>query len=205
MKATKMFQRIAAFAVSFSGLTALPLQAAMPPEENRISPETLPTPYSADEIREASPPGHTTVYRIQLKGEPPMRRISTFLAGGDPGIARFVAVEENGLGERIGEPQTAEATWTELQAHAAFPESMTRIGEDQVSTPAGDYDCWLYTLTRNLPTDTEDGLRATTSITRFWFAKELPGPPVMLEQEVNGETILLMTLLRVYRKELLTG
>jgi len=76
----------------------------------------------------------------------------------------------------------------ELQAHASFPSKDTHIFEDRCQVPAGSFDCWVYRVRRR-----ENGKLHEL---RYWFAKELPGPPVLLEEERAGTRTLTMTLLR---------
>jgi hypothetical protein len=49
------------------------------------------------------------------------------------------------------------------------------VDEVTLALPFGDFDCWLYTV------------RAPRTELRFWFAKELPGMPVQVEEWTGGE------------------
>ena len=55
------------------------------------------------------------------------------------------------------------AKWTELQAHASFPDADTNISQGTVTTPAGTFDCWAYTVTRREA--------AGKVVETFYFAK----------------------------------
>ena len=77
------------------------------------------------------------------------------------------------------------STWAELHAHGAFPAAATTV-EDGVAltVPAGDFTTRLYVVT--------DG----ASTRRFWFAVDLPGPPVQFTTEQGGVEVLRVQMLR---------
>ena len=52
-----------------------------------------------------------------------------------------------------------------------------------LKTPFGTFDCWLYTAN-----DPEAG-----TVSRYYFAKELPGAPVHVHVEKAGATLTEMT------------
>ncbi len=156
-----------------------------PPEKNRMKPDHAPTPFSAAEIREGCPNGRTTKYRIEMAGKPGVFQVSTFV-NGDREATSFEAITLDMKGKQVGEKQTARAKWEELQAHASFPQAMTRISTESHTTPAGTFDCWLYVVTSE-----KEGKK---EVKRFWFAKSLPGPPICCEQTVNGNRVFRMTL-----------
>ena len=142
---------------------------AHPPESNRTQPDHAPTPYSAAQIRTACGAGRRNTYRIDAAGEAPYLMATVWLGGGeDSGEAEFSKLEPNG--ERIAGPGRTEMEWADLQAHASYPAEYTTIEETSIETAAGTFDVWLYTVTR-------DGL-----VERAWFAKDLPGPPVMVSR-----------------------
>jgi hypothetical protein len=106
--------------------------------------------------------------------------------GGD---AEFVALEFSMLteqGEPMGSVDRSEVTWTELRDHAAFPAASTRRARSTATVPAGRFEVWQYTVQGE-----EDGVPVTT---RFSFALDRPGPPVLLEQEIDGQVALRMAL-----------
>jgi hypothetical protein len=86
------------------------------------------------------------------------------------------------------------STWKELQAHGSFPEKDTKITEETIEIPAGKFDCWLYTVTRQTP----DGKPAKIS---FHFAKSLAGPPVKMVQETDGKVETTMVLVECKQPE----
>lgn len=162
-------------------------EARMPDPANRLTPGHTPTPYSAEQIREACPDGRQDFYRIEVPGRPTIIRITTFVKG-DGESVQFSTRQEDEDGAVLGKPSSSRARWEDLQAHASFPSEQTEISQDRCQVPAGAYDCWVYRVRRR-----EKGrLRET----RFWFAKQLAGPPVLLEDETDGRRVFTMTLIR---------
>lgn len=150
-----------------------------------IDTEMLDPPFSAQEIRAAQWAGKKTVYRIEESGEPPVLRLTNWVEVTDD-WASFQAVELNLDQKPVGEPMTAKATWEELAEHAQFPADRTTVSEASVTVPAGSFDAWLYEV-RAVEDDSE-------TMTRAWFAKARPGPPVRLEQSVEGAQVYRMVL-----------
>jgi hypothetical protein len=145
----------------------------MPPESHRLQPDHLPTPFSAAQIRDGCPVGRTIYMREEVAGAAPsFRRIIFTEVGPDTGAQELQATDADGM--PIGEPAPASSTWLALQRHASQPADATTVQEVALTLPFGDFDCWLYTVRR---ADAE---------LRFWFAKELPGMPVQIEEWVDG-------------------
>ena len=86
-------------------------------------------------------------------------------------------------GRPLDEASADRVTWLGFQSHASFPEARTSIGEERIEIPAGSFECWRYTVTD------EDEVR------RFWFARDLPGMPVRMEQEEGGRIVFRMVVL----------
>jgi hypothetical protein len=145
----------------------------MPPESHRLRPDHLPTPFSAAQIRHGCPAGRTIRMREESPGEPPAFR-----------TVRFVEVDEDGAvqeyqptdaeGRPMGEPSRRRSTWLDLQRHASQPADATTVDEVELTVPFGAFPCWLYTV------EAPDARRL------LWFAKQLPGHPVQIEEWVDG-------------------
>jgi hypothetical protein len=146
---------------------------------------TAPTPYSAAEIREANPPGTRLVYRIEETGQPAALRVIEFV-GGDAVLTTTETSMLTEQGEPVGGVDRSEATWVELRDHAAFPAASTHRTRSSVTVPAGRFEVWQYAV------ETEEGGAPVT--TRFSFAVDRPGPPVLLEQELDGQVVFRMVL-----------
>lgn len=142
-----------------------------------------PTPYTADQIRAASPAGRRIEFRVEAAGKPMTVSVMSFVKSDDAG-AEVESVTLDETGHEIGTRSTGRATWEELRAHASFPQSSTTIGDETITVPAGAFDCRVYTVTR--------GDRTMT----FWFAKSLPGPPVRMTVAVAGKVVETRTLVR---------
>ncbi|MEZ4241143.1 MAG: hypothetical protein R3F59_34285 [Myxococcota bacterium] len=82
-----------------------------------------------------------------------------------------------------GPPQPAAHRWTELRDHASFPIAGTTWVDEPVTVPLGTFAARRYTV--------HDGAQTTD----FWFAPELPGPPVKLEARAGDAVVFAMELL----------
>ena len=108
-------------------------------------------------------------------------------------INRFLEADAHGAlqeqqrftpdGAPLDEASADRVTWIGFQSHASFPEEQTTIGEERIELPAGAFECWRYTV--------RDG----ASVSDFWFAKELPGMPVRMEQRDAGALVFRMVML----------
>lgn len=78
--------------------------------------------------------------------------------------------------------------WTDLQSHASFPAEQTEIRTAAITTPAGTFECWVY--------EVSDKKKNPSGIQRYWFAKKLPGPPVVFEEEQGEKVVYKMTMLK---------
>jgi hypothetical protein len=128
---------------------------------------TLPTPFSAAEIREATVDGMSLLIRTEARGVTTYRR-TTFVACDPQGALRSFSPADAG-GRDLAEPEQAYSTWMELQGHAVFDASRATRAKEIRETALGTLECWRYDV------DDEDG-PAT-----FWFALRYPGMPVVYE------------------------
>jgi hypothetical protein len=147
-----------------------------------LGPDLLPTPFTADEIREGCPEGRLTRTRVQSGDEAPHERFSRFVDCDDTG-----AVMERGLvtadGSPVGEPLRARMTWRDLQAHAAFPSERTTVAHEVIETPLGQLECLRYTVLAGADIDT------------FWFDTGRPGMPVQVTTERDGHIVESSTMI----------
>lgn len=153
----------------------------LPPESNRMSPDELPTPFSAEEIRAACAPGRSNTYLVEKAGADPYLMRWEFVDGDDE-WGESQRWTETPSGERRDEPASSRARWTEFQGHASYPAATTKVSPVALSIEAGEFECWLYTTE-------EEG-----STTRAWFARTLPGPPVRVVEEAGGAVEYSSTL-----------
>ncbi len=161
-----------------------------PPETNRMKPDHAPTPFSAEEIRSGCPRGRKIVFQVEVFGKPLLYRTITFVTV-NPEDTVFETVTTGMDGKKIGKKRMTIAKWKDLQAHASFPGKQTETRSENHTTPAGTFDCWLYIITSQ-----KDGKK---NVRRYWFAKSLPGPPVYVEETVDGRLAYKMTMLKTGR------
>ena len=192
MKTKKNFLSIFVLCFIGTGLLFLlpgsPLNAEKPdtpPEQNRMEPDHAPTPFSAEEIREGCPTGRTSKYLIEVAGNPNSFQLMSF-TNSDKDGTDFESITLDNEGTQTGEKKAAGARWDELQSHASFPETDTLIKSEFYTTPVGEFNCWHYVVKKDN--------QGKKEVTHYWFAKSLPGPPVFMEQIIEGKTVFKMTL-----------
>lgn len=152
-----------------------------------LSPDLLPTPFSAAEIRAGNPPGTARRFLVSVDGSVTLEH-STFLEH-PAGLARFEQRSFDLTGAPVGDPTVGEAPWEELQAHASYPRAEATCTDTTCTTAAGLFDTWLYDWRE----PAHDGQAAARH--RVWFAKKVPGPPVLYELVRDGELEFRMELL----------
>ncbi len=182
-------------AAESSGDEATPEAGRRPveaPPDDRPAPHVdegplAEVPFAWTAIRDATPAGRTYYFQFREDGRVRHERWV------------FETVTENGYtststpvdeaGEATGETERSEGTWQELEHHAHFPAGATEITNAVLTIPLARFRCRLYTVT-----STDDAGRPV--VARFWFATDLPGAPVRMTREVDGETVLEMQLVR---------
>ena len=153
------------------------LAAAGPDDERRLKPDHAPTPFSAAQIRAGCPEGRVTTFIVEQPGQPPSRQVTRFTRGDTQGTDYEMGTI--GPDGAVGVPRVSHATWRKLQEHASYPAAGTKITEETVTVPAGEFACWLYTVTTG------------NAVRKFWFAKELPGPPVKVVATAGDRTFIM--------------
>ena len=151
-------------------------------DPRRLHPGDLPTPFTADEIRDGCRPGRELRMRIERAGQDPIIRVVRYLVG-DETTAIQETWEESVDGVTLREPEVHREMWLDLQDHASFPADSTVVADETIEIPAGTFACLRYTQT------VDDGTRT------FWFAKDLPGQPVHWVIRAGGEAVVTVTLL----------
>lgn len=154
----------------------------LPPESNRMAPDRAPTPFSAGEIANGCQPGRSSIYRIVEEGSPAFELRWEF-TGGDDLHAEFATHPHDEQGAPLGAAATTRISWSELQAHASYPQEQTSITIETITVPAGTFECFKYRVT--------DG----RILTEAWFPLDLPGPPALKVDTVDGVEVASMTLL----------
>jgi hypothetical protein len=129
-----------------------------------LGEDLLPTPFTADEIREGCPEGRTIRLRVEPATGAAYERVNRFVDCDAEGatIESWVVGDR---GQQVG-PAANRQTWLELQRHAAFPVEGTTVSEEPLELPFGRFVCRVY---------------ARAGGARFLFARDLPGMPVRYE------------------------
>ena len=111
--------------------------------------------------------------REESPGEPPAFRTIRFVeVHADAAVQEFQPTDQDG--RPIGEPSRRRSMWLDLQRHASQPADATTVDEVELTLPFGAFQCWLYSV------------QAPDAKRLFWFARELPGMPVQVEEWVDG-------------------
>lgn len=139
-----------------------------------LEPDHAPTPFTADQIRDATDEGKTRRIRIVEADGTTYFRVNTFSDCTDGG-ALLTRTRFDGDGGPIGEPDASHVTWLDLQRHASFPADRTTIDEVELDGRLGRLACLRYTFA--------DG----DEVDVFWFATSMPGMPIRTESRVAGE------------------
>lgn len=136
-----------------------------------LGPGLLPTPFTADEIRDASGSGKTIRILVEEPEDEAFERVNRFTECDDEGatLERWRVAPDGGVD---GEIASARVTWLELQGHAAFPAERTTVDEETIDLPIGRVECLRYETRDEAP----DAAAET-----FWFARMFPGMPVRFE------------------------
>lgn len=146
-----------------------------PPEEMAAKKGPVyPAPFTWEEIRAVTKSGRTYRYRVEVPGKPPRERVVTFVKVDDDGCEIFSGGENP---KRLG--------WSTLQKHSEFPQDRVTTREETVKLPGGKFDCMVYEVRG------KDG-----EVTTYYFARTLPGAPVLFYTEQDGKRVKTTTLLQ---------
>jgi hypothetical protein len=153
---------------------AQPLRA----EEPATAPPaaTLPTPYSAEQIRDAWQPGLTVEMRTTAKEGASGERLTVVAATPEICTIRREALDASGaLREPAGE---FTSKWSELRDHALFEAATATRERAECHSGLGALPGWRYVVAQ------PDGRTLS-----MCFADAAPGPPVEYERRQGGEAI----------------
>ena len=158
---------------------------AAPKEAPAAAPkvEMAPTPYSAAQIRDASPTGRRVVFKVEESDKPAVRRVIEFVKSDAAGAdTHSSTIDSSG---HVLDSADNHSSWDELRSHAEFPKGSVEIYHRTVSIPLGTLECTVYKVT---------GPGADPEVTTFYFADTLPGPPVFYYTEKSGKRIRTSTM-----------
>jgi hypothetical protein len=168
------------------GGSAPTASAAPPGGENTAPPAIAPRPFTAEQIRAAMPAGTEIRFRVEESGKAPVV-LHWRVTAADEGTMTLASRILGEDGAVIAEEPAQSSRWQELVEHATFPAARTARSEGSVEVPAGRFDTMDYVVT-----DEKDGSR---TVSTFRFARQLPGPPVLLTVDKDGTTVRKMILI----------
>jgi hypothetical protein len=148
--------------------------------------EIVDPPYPADQIRDATQVGRRYVFRFEAAGQPTQVHTIEFVEVSERGCTMRRTVAD-AQGRSQGEPIESHATWLELEGHAHYPAADTTVEEAELEVPAGVFSCLLYVVE-----ETQGGIESES---RYYFARDLPGPPVKVVVSSADEVVFTMTLI----------
>ena len=151
-----------------------PASAAKSAASSSTKSAVAAAPFSWQEIRAATKNGRTYRYRVEASGKPTKERVLT-----------FTKVDDNGAEIFAGGDAPKRMGWVALQKDAEFPKDKLTVREESVKLPGGKFDCVVYELKG-------DAGETWT----YFFAKSLPGAPVLFYTEQDGRRIKTTTLLQ---------
>jgi hypothetical protein len=158
---------------------AKPAAAPTSPADGEIAPQL----FTVEQLRAGNPQGRVIELRMEAEGKPTMTEHWEFTAV-DAQTATIHAITRDESGAVVAD-ETGTSKWTELHKHAHFPAAATTIQDNvQVTVPAGTFTTRLYTV------------KAGDATRQFWFAPELPGPPVQFTTEQGGKVVMRAQMLR---------
>ena len=137
----------------------------------------LPTPYTAEDIRDAWVVGLTVDTRLETaKGESFSRTVVTQWTEEQ---AHMTDQPLDAGRQPSGDAASFQLTWVDLQNHARFPTEMATRKRVTWPTPLGSLEGWLYTVRHGDDDHAE-----------FFFADDYPGPPVVYLRRTDGEVVM---------------
>ncbi len=142
----------------------------------------LPAPFSADEIREAFPPGQHLVFGLFAAGQED--QVADWRVTGwteDEVTIAFTTLAADGV-TVLEATEERTTRWDALRDHAVFPDPGASRARGVLVHPLGTLDIWLYTVP-----GPEPGM-----LRRYWFADDLPGPPIRFTITHEGVEVFKM-------------
>lgn len=136
-----------------------------------------PQLFTVEQLRDGNPRGRVIELRIEADGKPTtILRMEFVDVDATRATIHSTIREEDGT---VVSDETGAATWDELHTHGQYPATATTIDDNvTVTVPAGTFTTRLYTTT-------SDGMTR-----KFWFATDMPGPPVQMTTEQGGKVVM---------------
>ncbi len=189
---TKSYSVVRRWAVLAAVVAAIGCAAERAVEEAPPVPvaetDNLAPPFTAEQIRAEWTPGLTIVFSFVFPDRQEWQRWTVVEADDERALIQYLPLDDQG--QPTGPPDHSPSRWTELRDHALFPAAGAQRERVSRETILGPLEGWLYEVQ-----DSEAG-----TMSRFFFADELPGAPIWMETR-SGEDVLL-TLNQVARQRL---
>jgi hypothetical protein len=145
--------------------------------------DIAPQLFTVDQLRAGCPESRTIEFRMAVDGKPTTIEHWEFtVVSASQATIHAITRDESGV---VLNDETGSSTWDELHQHGQFPAASTTFEDNvRITVPAGSFTTRLYVVKR-------DGVTQ-----RFWFAPELPGPPVLFTTERDGKVLMHSEMLR---------
>lgn len=151
-----------------------------PKKEEPKADEAIGLPWTTDEIKKSVKKGATMLFKNeQVMGEKTTTNYTKM---------EFTAVTEEGYTSKstnldaekkeIGKPKEKTEKWADYMAKMKFTKADTTVSEESIETPAGKFDCKVYTQVQK-----RGGGEMTI---KFYFPKDKPGMLAKVTGEGNG-------------------
>ncbi|MGC6494543.1 MAG: hypothetical protein ACON5B_17035 [Myxococcota bacterium] len=146
-----------------------------------------PTPYTADQIRDAMPTDTRLVFRVTLPERTEVWDWRVTEATPDSVVFLYKTIVPGG-GPEASTETSARSLWSELRDHARFEREALTVTRHEAKVAAGAFEAHRYTV----ETTTDAG---ATSIKYMDFAVDVAGPPVYMEHLIDGQRVMTMELM----------
>lgn len=196
MSRTALF---ASFALVLAALVSTPARAQEEPPGGPSEP-MLEAPYTAAQIASACPAGRKIKLEAMIMGEAPGQVEKQFqvleFKAVDATKATIVATFLDAKGQPTGDREETDVAWEDMRLQNEHPKAHTKRTEGELVTPAGTFQCWIYTVS-SVPDDSEIEMGDTV----FWYAKDRPGPAVKIEARLkDGKVAYALTVVEDSQK-----
>ena len=180
-------------------------------DASELDPDLAPVPYTPEELRAALSNG----YRVfDLTGDEEYARMRFHYYDSDELGTGLEELYDDFEGNTGFDAFQLEHTWEDLVLYDAFPAAGTTISMGRAHTAAGSFDCWVYMYAEPAfdfdELDDPDALADFDALTdleelntyEYYYAVDLPGPPVLALERDSSGTIVYSVALSSYSPEL---
>jgi hypothetical protein len=173
----------AAPAPALPSAQSAPAGVAPPVPGDPPSTELAPAPFTSAQIRDASRPGRTWVWYVEVAGRAAVRR-RVSITKVEPERAEMESAVLDDTGKEIERTPPRSVAWDDLRKHGEFPKAKLTTREEVIKAPAGVFACLVYVVQE-----------APDEVTTYYFAKQLPGAPIYFFTDKAGQRTMTSTLL----------